>query len=203
MTTDAPAKRSWRLELGKWVLGACARVAATGLYLSYCVRVRLLGDRAFRGSAQLLSLVPGLAGDYLRREFYRLTLVGCGRSSQIAFGTLLSTARARIGEHVYIGAFCNVGWADIGDNVLLGSNVHVLSGRMQHGIADVSVPIRLQERGDHKVTIGADTWIGNGAIVMANVGRKCVVGAGSVVVNDIEDYTVVGGHPARALKRRA
>jgi len=46
-------------------------------------------------------------------------------------------------------------------------------------------------------------WIGAGCIILAGVtiGENSVVGAGSVVIKDVEPYTVVGGNPARLIKR--
>lgn len=53
-------------------------------------------------------------------------------------------------------------------------------------------------------TIGSDVWLGHGAIVLSgvSVGHGAVVGAGAVVTRDVEDYTVVAGNPATAVKRR-
>lgn len=54
------------------------------------------------------------------------------------------------------------------------------------------------------LTVGNDVWIGYGALVVGSVtiGDGAIVGAGAVVVKDVEPYTVVGGNPARVLKRR-
>ena len=51
--------------------------------------------------------------------------------------------------------------------------------------------------------IGAGTWIGHGAIVLpgTTIGRHVVVAAGSVVRGTVEDHAVVGGSPARVLRR--
>ncbi|MBP0575101.1 antibiotic acetyltransferase, partial [Mycobacterium tuberculosis] len=59
-------------------------------------------------------------------------------------------------------------------------------------------------RRDHAVTIGHDVWIGHGAIVLAGrtVGTGAVVGAGAVVTKDVAPYTVVGGTPAKVIRRR-
>jgi acetyltransferase-like isoleucine patch superfamily enzyme len=171
-------------------------------YLSYRARRALIGDHAFRGSSQLLSLFPGLPGDFLRGAFYGLTLRRVGEDVQIAFGTIFSTCAASVADNVYIGSHCVIGDVDIEEDVLLGSGVHVLSGRAQHGTADAVTPIRLQARHFERIRIGADTWIGNHATVMANVGKKCVVGAGSVVVSEVPDYSIVGGNPARIIRAR-
>ena len=37
---------------------------------------------------------------------------------------------------------------------------------------------------------------------MANIGKKCIVGAGSVVTNDVGDYSIVAGNPARVIRKR-
>ena len=186
----------------KTVAGGLARLLVMPLYVSFLVRSVLFGEQAFRTSSQQLSLVPGFLGDYLRAEFYRLTLAGCGHEVQICFGTLFSSRRATIGDHVYIGTHCMIGNVDIGRDVLLGSNVHLLSGQSQHGIAALDRPIRLQERRVDRIRIGEDTWIGNGAIVMADVGRKSVVGAGSVLVSDVPDFSIAAGNPARVIRSR-
>ena len=183
-------------------VGVLARGAVFPLVLSCSIRSLLVGDAAFVASSQLLGLVPGLFGDCMRREFYRLTLPAFGRKVQIVFGTFFSSRTATIGDNIYIGSHCVIGDADIESNVLLGSNVHLLSGRAQHGIADLARPVRLQPRRFERIRIGEDTWIGNCSIVMANVGRKCVVGAGSVVVADVPDYAIVAGNPAKVLRSR-
>ncbi|MEU8932014.1 CatB-related O-acetyltransferase [Streptomyces sp. NPDC048409] len=60
----------------------------------------------------------------------------------------------------------------------------------------------LPGRGD--TTVGNDVWLGHGAVVMPGVriGHGAIVAAGSVVVDDVPDYGVVGGNPARLLRRR-
>jgi virginiamycin A acetyltransferase len=173
------------------------------LYLFYlCLKPLGLASRFFADASQFLSLVPGLPGCYLRKNFYRLTLTRCDRLCLIQFGTILAQQDIEIGRGVYIGAYCNIGTCKIEDHCTLGSNVHILSGRHQHQFEDLDVPIQSQGGCLEKVRIGTDSWIGNGAVVMANVGKKCIIGAGSVVAQDIEDYSIVTGNPAKIIRKR-
>ena len=59
-------------------------------------------------------------------------------------------------------------------------------------------------RRDHRVTIGHDTWLGHGAIVLPgrHVGHGAVVGAGAVVTKDVAPYEIVAGNPAKRIRMR-
>jgi acetyltransferase-like isoleucine patch superfamily enzyme len=52
------------------------------------------------------------------------------------------------------------------------------------------------------VRIGQGSWVGSGAIVMADVGRHCVVAAGAVVTRRIPDFAIAAGVPARIVRFR-
>ena len=56
----------------------------------------------------------------------------------------------------------------------------------------------------HRVAIGNDVWIGHGAIVLAgrSIGDGAVIAGGAVVTKDVPPYTIVGGNPARPIRRR-
>src|SRR5437868_1609339 len=86
---------------------------------SYAIRARIIGrDRALEGSTQLLSLVPGIAGQYLRRAFLSRTLRFCDTSAAICFGTIFSQTECRIDRQVYVGPRCVIGRAHLERDVL-------------------------------------------------------------------------------------
>jgi acetyltransferase-like isoleucine patch superfamily enzyme len=171
--------------------------------LSFVIRRSLLGaDRALEGSTQALSLIPGILGDYLRRGFLTQVLAECDRSATIQFGTIFSQVGARIGANVYVGPRCHLGLVHLERDVLLAAGVHVPSGAATHGTAELDRPIREQPGARMVVHIGEGAWIGSAAVILADVGRHSVVGAGAVVTSALPDYVVAGGVPARVIKNR-
>jgi virginiamycin A acetyltransferase len=165
---------------------------------AYWISAGFLGGRhAFPGWSQALSLIPGLSGIYLRRAFYRWVLPRCGAGSVVSFGTVFSHPTAEIDKNAYLGVFCCLGDITLEDDVLIGSHVSITNGSRQHGIERLDIPVREQPGTWPRVTIGRDTWIGDRAVVMADVGAHCVVGAGAVVTKPVPDYAIVVGVPAR------
>lgn len=152
--------------------------------------------------SQFLSLIPEIPGDLIRKIFYFISLKSCNINSTISFGTFFPSQNIVIGKFVYIGANCNVSDSIISDDVMIGSNVNIISGKATHKFADVETPMRLQGGEQMVIHIGKDTWIGNGAIIMADIGDKCIVGAGSVVTKKIDDLSIAVGNPARIIKKR-
>lgn len=159
-------------------------------------------DQPFQMGAQWMSMIPGVAGNYCRKEFYRLTLCRCGPDVCIEFGTILNQPTIELGRRVYIGLYCTVGECVIDDDVMIGSNVDIISGKNQHDFSRLDVPIREQGGRLEKIIIGADSWVGNSSVIMANIGSKGIVGAGAVVVHNVEAYAIVAGNPARVLGSR-
>lgn len=109
-----------------------------------------------------------------------------------------------IGDRCVIGARATITAHEsivIGDDVWFGQDVFVSDA--SHGYQDPDVPIGSQ-LGEHQpVSIGSGSWIGHGAVILpgSRIGRNVVVAAGSVVRGEVEDHAVVGGVPARVIRR--
>lgn len=170
------------------------------LWVSWKIYRRRTGREAlFVTHSQILSLVPGRLGVYLRRAYYSQALDVCAGDVYVGFGTIFSHAEMKIGEGVYIGGRCTIGMVDIGKKTMIGSNVDILSGRRQH-TRDVMNRLSDSREGRFdQIPIGENSWIGNSAVIMAPIGRNCTVGAGSVVVKEVGEGQTVVGNPAKPI----
>jgi len=185
------------------VNGVCALLVLPCVVVYYLSSPLLGRQRAFAGWSQAFALLPGLSGVYLRRAFYRVAARRCEADACISFGTIFSHPDAEIGRGVYVGAYACLGDITLGDDVLVASHVSIVNGTAQHGIDRLDVPIREQAGVWTRITIGKDSWIGERAVVMADVGKHCVIGAGSVVTKPIPDYAIAVGVPARVVRFRS
>jgi acetyltransferase-like isoleucine patch superfamily enzyme len=106
----------------------------------------------------------------------------------------------RVGANVFINHGCtlnDIGGIDIGDDTMIGPNVSLLTSGHPTAVADRRTGITVAP-----ISIGANVWIGAGAIVLGgvSVGDGAVVAAGAVVSRDVPAATLVAGVPARALR---
>lgn len=104
------------------------------------------------------------------------------------------------GKNVFINAGCHFqdqGGITIGDGVLIGHNVVLATAN--HALA----PSKSRKLNYAPIVIGDNVWIGSNAVILQGVtiGQWAVVAAGAVVTKDVEPYTVVGGIPAKFIRR--
>ena len=104
-------------------------------------------------------------------------------------------------DEVYIGAYSVVGSACLRKGCLIGTRANLLSGSTQHELSDDGrwTPFDLARSG--QIEIGPHAWIGESAVVMADVGAGALVAAGSVVSTAVPPGVVVAGNPARFVRQ--
>ncbi len=149
-----------------------------------------------------------------------------GRGSKIYHSVRMDTPPYRrfwLGKHSVIESFCcinnAVGDVTIGDYtrigihntiigpVCIGNHVNLAQGitvtALNHNFEDASKRIDEQGISTKPVVIGDDVWIGANAVILPGVtiGSHCVVAAGAVVTKDVPDNCVVGGVPAKVIKK--
>ena len=180
----------------------CCTIAVSPAGLTCAIERRSSkGEAVFTFWAQTFALVPGLPGVFLRRAFYRSALDGCGRSFFIGFGALISHRHARIDDDVYIGPYAVVGSCHLERGCLIGTRCSIISGGELHTLDEnlrwtASDLSRLK-----RIRVGEYAWLGEGTLVMADIGRAAMIAAGAVVASAVPPETVVAGNPARFVRR--
>lgn len=110
-----------------------------------------------------------------------------------------------IGDKLIIGKFCQIA---TGVRFIMNGSNHAMSGfstypfKVFGGKWSSKDPMQVVSKGD--TVIGNDVWIGNGATIMqgVKVGDGAIIGTNSLVTKDVEPYTIVGGNPAKKIRKR-
>lgn len=91
----------------------------------------------------------------------------------------------------------------IGDYVMIASDLIIISNQHKHDRIDI--PMYLQGYSEKKnAIIGNDVWIGSRVIINPGIeiGTGSIIAAGSVITKNVEPFTIVGGVPAKVIRRR-
>ncbi len=107
--------------------------------------------------------------------------------------------RTTFGNDCYFGA---AGGIEIGEDVVAGQFIRFHSENHQYD--DLNKLIKDQGVSHKGIVVGDNCWIGSGAIFLdgAELGDGCVVAANAVVTKKFPDNSVVGGVPAKLIKKR-
>lgn len=126
-----------------------------------------------------------------------------GEGFQLPIGASIP-AGSRLGRYAYIGkGFYAPSPISVGDLCMISTSVTLVGN--DHGTDSIDRPMRLDFRWSHAVTVfEADVWVGHGAIIRAGItiGRGAMIAAGAVVTKNVEPYSIIGGNPARLIRRR-
>lgn len=173
------------------------------------VAVSELGDIDFRRLVLgiLLAPLPDAAFPRLRVLIHRLLGIRIGRSTLIRGRLKLTgppgcTSRLMIGSDCFFTTPLHIDLNSdvvIGNRVVIGHDVAMVTSAHQidgpDGRCGKQVPAPIQ--------IGDGCWIGAHALLLPGIvlGDGCIVAAGAVVARNVEPHTIVGGVPARLIRR--
>lgn len=184
--------------------------------LRYPEVVRDLGERRFHVHAveKLRSRFPNA------KISMEIRLLSCdadalelGDRVTIEVGTLLSTGdnngggRLSIGANTWIGQYNNLraGGGDIriGSDCLISQFCTIIASNHGHR-RDATIQSQPPQQSRIGVCVGDDVWLGAGCVVTAGVTirRGAIIGANAVVTQDVPEYEIWGGVPARKIGER-
>tara|TARA_A100001234_G_C12575214_1_gene363606 strand:- start:228 stop:809 length:582 start_codon:yes stop_codon:yes gene_type:complete len=174
--------------------------------------------------------IPGRLGYFLRSFYYKKRLSQSFKKNRFESGfTVEYPKNIVLGSHSYFGFNCKLfasefskikigfkasfnsnvminargkGKILIGNNVLIGPNVVLRS--CNHEFELTTKPMIEQGMTEGKIIIHDDVWIGSNAVILPNceIGKGVIVGAGAVVTSNVDSYSIVGGVPAKLIKKR-
>lgn len=91
----------------------------------------------------------------------------------------------------------------IGKYVMKGPEVYMVGNN--HITADLDTPMCFQGKTDNQeIRIEDDCWLGARVMIMPGktIGRGSILASGAIITKDVEPYSVMGGNPAKLIKKR-
>lgn len=140
-----------------------------------------------------------------------------GRYTEIGAGS--HVAHSVIGDYSYCVEGTQIAYAEIGKFANIASHVRIYASMHPHQRASLHHFTYRSSwyfdgeaddagffagRADQKITIGHDTWIGHGAVIMpgVSVGHGAIIGSNAVVTKDVADFAIAVGVPAKTIRQR-
>jgi acetyltransferase-like isoleucine patch superfamily enzyme len=139
----------------------------------------------------------------------------CNLASNVRVSKHSYCYNTEIGAYSYLSGFNLVGNTKIGKFCSIGlfvsigpgqhpTNTFVSTSPAFYSLNKPTFSSRQAYNETSKVEIGNDVWIGSNAVILdgVRIGHGAIIAAGSVVNKDVEPYTIVGGVPAKPIRKR-
>ena len=137
----------------------------------------------------------------IKRRLLNMIGYSLGEDTKVV-GPIYCTAQLRTGKNCWLGRNFTIhgnGIVEMGDNCDIAMDVTFLTGRHETVPAESGV----MDIPNCSVSVGEGTWIGAGTTLGQNVaiGKGSMIVAGSCVMRNMPDGTLIGGVPARVIKK--
>ena len=146
-------------------------------------------------------------GEFVMENVYPVRIINRGANSSISSSArFLNPENIRIGSRTNINRNCIL-WAGkkskivIGNDCLTGPGVTIIASQYKVKGRDI---IRSYSQIEEDIIVEDDVWLGANCVIISgvHVGKGAIVGAGSVVVKNVEPYSIVAGVPSKLIRER-
>lgn len=205
---DSWAQRWRRLRL-RYLFGVkTPRDCTIGRDVTVSGRLSLGNKVTIQDGVQLSGDIQIGANSFIGRHVEMTGNIVLGNGSVVGSFTILSTApgaRLDVGIDTYINSYTVIGAMEavsIGNHCIFAAFVAITDAT--HGIDDLSIATKHAPISAKPVVIGDNVWLGSGVMVMmgSHIGRDAVVGARSLVREDLPDRSISFGMPAKVHRIR-
>ena len=150
--------------------------------------------------------ILGFMFKWIRYKVCKYIFKKCGKNCNIE-----NLAYFGDGKDIELGDYCGFGTnCRVPSNIKMGNYVmmapDVLILNVNHHFENLDIPMHYQGlKEKSQLVIGDDVWIGTRVIILPSVkriGNGVIIGAGSVVTKDVQDFSIIAGNPAKIIKFR-
>lgn len=176
------------------------------LIVIFCRFIKLLPRKIRIIRFNRLRKRNGKIGIFLRYAYLKSLAKSCGSNVAVMTDVYIKNIdKISIGNNVSFHPMCYIdalGGIDIGNDVSIAHGVSIIS--FNHGYDDNKIPIKYQKIKCGRIIVHDNVWICARATILYNViiGTGSIIGANSLVTHDVSDNTIVGGIPAKIIKKR-
>jgi virginiamycin A acetyltransferase len=130
----------------------------------------------------------------------------CCVDPEVFEGNVLYLSIPNFNDTLIIGKFCSiaVGVQFMTNDCMINHPINAVSTYPFQILEEGWAEKTLKTKSKGNIIVGNDVWIGRGATIMPGVkiGDGAIVGAYSLVTKDVAPYTIVGGNPAKFIRKR-
>lgn len=173
-----------------------------------------LGNLPFKLRLRLFEcsrMTKGNKGIAIRYVLIKTLTKKCGDNVSIQPNVyIFNPQNLSVGDNVSIHPMCYIECGNNGhEGVTIGNDVSIAHGvsiiANSHKFQNTSIPIKDQGMFEKAVTIKNNVWVGAKATILhgITIGEGCIIAANAVVTKEVVCNTIVGGVPARVIKKRS
>tara|TARA_Y100001970_G_C14195345_1_gene837738 strand:+ start:191 stop:754 length:564 start_codon:yes stop_codon:yes gene_type:complete len=165
----------------------------------------------------ILSYPDSRIGLSIRKKYWKKKLKSCGNNIEIRRGSAIGfPSIIEIGNNFILGNFAHITAAG-SKGIYIGNDVSISRGTYFHGsnhkFDNPNLPIMKQgteassldyKNKTYSIVLCDDVWIGSNVVILSGtfLSKGCIVSSGSVVSGFYDEYSIIGGNPARFIKKR-